>query len=107
MGRLVWEVVEGCLYPNALLHVGLAGPDHTQTGLFLQAALAVVIGDSGRDAQAAGLRAGAPLSGLDQAVLPHHGGVRPVGLLLSVSCRQRSGSDIRLFISTLKADQIT
>lgn len=96
-------MVEERAYPNALLHVGLAGSDHAQTRLFLQAALAVVVGYFGRDAQAAGFRAGAPLSGLDQAVLPHHGGVRPVGLLLSVSCRQRSGSDIRLFISTLKS----
>lgn len=52
-----------------LLHGEVAGPDHAEPGLLLQAALGVVIGHSGRDAHAAALGASAPLGGLHQAVL--------------------------------------
>lgn len=77
----------GGTHPDALLQLGLAWPHHTQPSLFLQAAFAVVVGDPGGDAQAAALGAGAPLGGLNQAVLPHRGEVRAVGLLLPVGCR--------------------
>lgn len=76
-------------HPDALLQLRLAGPHHAQARLLLQPTLPVVVGHPGGDAQAAGLGAGAPLGGLDQAVLPHHGGVRPVGLLLSVGCADK------------------
>lgn len=69
--------------------MGLAGANHAESGLLLQAALAVVVGHTGGDAQAAGLGAGAPLGGLNQAVVSHQGGIRPVGLFLSVSCNHR------------------
>lgn len=49
----------------------VAGPDHAEPGLLLQAALGVVGGDPRRDAHAAALGAGAPLGGLHQAVLLH------------------------------------
>jgi len=42
-------------HPDALLQLGLAWSDHTQPGLFLQAAFAVIVGDPGGDAEAAGL----------------------------------------------------
>lgn len=69
--------------------MGLAGANHAEAGLLLQAALAVVVGDTGGDAKAAGLGAGTPLSGLDQAVLSHQGWIRPIGVFLSVSCNDR------------------
>lgn len=56
---------------NALLHLGLAGPHHAQAGLLLQSAVAVVVGDSGGNAQATRLRTGAPFGRLDQAVFSH------------------------------------
>lgn len=71
-------------FPDALLQLGLAWPHHAQPGLLLQAAFAVIIGDPGGDPKAAGLRASAPFSSLNQAVLPHHGGIWAIGLLLSV-----------------------
>lgn len=77
-------------YPDSLLQVRLAGADHAEAALLLQAAFAVVVGYAGGDAQAACLGAGAPLGGLDQAVVAHQGGVRAVRLLLSVSCRDRN-----------------
>jgi len=52
-----------------LLHGEVAGPDHAEPGLLLQAALGVVIGHSGRDAHATAPGASAPLGGLHQAVL--------------------------------------
>lgn len=76
----------GGTHPDALLQLGLAWAHHTQPSLFLQATFAIVVGDPGGDAEAAALGAGAPFSSLNQAVLPHHGEVGPVGLLLPVGC---------------------
>lgn len=76
----------GGAHPDALLQLGLAWAHHTQPSLFLQATFAIVVGDPGGDAEAAALGAGAPLSGLNQAVLPHRGEVGAVGLLLPVGC---------------------
>lgn len=81
-------------HPDALLQLGLAGSHHAQPSLFLQAAVAVVVGDPGGDAEAAALRAGAPLGGLDQAVLPHHGEIRAVGFLLPVGCRGEKKAEL-------------
>lgn len=81
-------------FPDPLLQVGLAGANHAEAGLFLQAAFAVVVGYTGGDAQAAGLGAGTPLRGLNQAVFPHQGGVRAIGLLLSVSCQNWSNKGL-------------
>lgn len=77
-------------FPDALLQLGLAWSHHTQPGLFLQAAFAVIIGDPGGDPKAASLRAGAPFSSLNQAVLPHHGEIRAIGLFLSVGSQSRA-----------------
>lgn len=76
----------GGAHPDALLQLGLAWAHHTQPSLFLQATFAIVVGDPGGDAEAAALGAGAPFSSLNQAVLPHHGEVGAVGLLLPVGC---------------------
>lgn len=51
--------------PDALLQMGLAGAHHAQAALLLKAALAVVVGDPGGDAQPARFGAGAPLGGLN------------------------------------------
>lgn len=72
-------------FPNALLQLGLAWSHHAQPGLFLQAAIAVIVGDPGGDPKATSLRAGTPFSSLNQAVLPHHGGIWAISFLLSVS----------------------
>lgn len=76
-------------HPNALLQLGLTWSYHAEPGLFLQPTFTVIIGDPGGDPKAASLRAGAPFSSLNQAVLPHHGGVWAVGLLLSVGCKHK------------------
>lgn len=77
-------------FPDALLQLGLTWSHHTQPGLFLQAAVAVIIGDPGGNPKATGLRAGTPFSSLNQAVLPHHGGVWTIGLLFSVGSQSRA-----------------
>lgn len=84
----VSEVVTGT-HLDALLHLWLTGSHHTEPGLLLQPAFVVIIGDPGGDAEAAGLGAGAPFCGLNQAVLPHHVGIWAISLFLSESCEHR------------------
>lgn len=57
---------------NVFLQVSFAGPDHAEATLLLQSAEGIVIGNPGGDAHPTGLRTGAPLCGLDQAVGSHH-----------------------------------
>lgn len=65
----------GCCVPSppapylGFLHGEVAGADHAEPCLPLQAALGVVVGHSGRDAHPAALGARAPLCGLHHAVL--------------------------------------
>lgn len=54
---------------DALYHALVAWPQQTQPSVLPHLALAVVVVDAHRDAQAAGLGAGAPGGALHQAVL--------------------------------------
>ena len=57
-------------YLNAPNHTFLTRSQQAQAAVLPHLTFAVVVVDSHRDAQAAGLRAGAPGGGLDQTVLP-------------------------------------
>lgn len=57
---------------NVFFQVHFTGPDHAQATLLLQPAVGVVIGNPGGEAHPAGLGAGTPLCGLDQAVGSYH-----------------------------------
>lgn len=69
---------------NVFLQVSFTGPDHAETTLLLQSAEGIVIGNPGGDAHPTGLRTGAPLRGLDQAVGSHHSWVRAKCVFQSV-----------------------
>lgn len=79
---------------NVFLQMCLTWPDNAQSCLFFQPACSVVIGYPGRDAHATGLWTGAPFSGLYQTVGSHHGGIRTIGLLLSVCCKGWSNHSV-------------
>lgn len=85
-----WSADTLLSFPDALLQLRFTWSHHTQTGLFLQAAFTVIVGDPGRDPKATSLGASAPFSRLNQAVFPHHGGIWAIGLLLSVGCQSRA-----------------
>lgn len=88
MGHPLTELhVDRNIYLDVLLQVYFTGSDHTEPALLLQSAEGIVIGDPGGDAHSTGLRASAPFGGLDQAVGTHHGWVRTICILQSVSCR--------------------
>lgn len=71
---------------DAALELGVAGTDHAQPALLLQAAFLVVVGHSGGDVHSALPCARTPVSGLDNTVLTHLAQIRPINSFLSINC---------------------
>lgn len=67
-----------------LVQLLVTGSDHTQPALLHHLTPPVLVGDSGGQARAAGLRAGAPLGGLLDAVLAGIPAVKTHSFLLTV-----------------------